>query len=495
MKYVAFLFLAAITLIVETVPARANPSVPTYHGDLERSGLFTVPGLTWDRARSLHVDPAFHSELSGHVYAQPLYWQPPGSSPALLIATTEDNVVYALDAHTGRIVWKRKLGIPVARSLLPCGNIDPVGITGTPAIDPATETLFLDADVAQPSGPHHLVFALALKDGAILPGWPVDIVEALAGKNPPFIARFQNQRGALLVIGGTLYVPFGGNWGDCGSYHGTVVGISLSDPRKVARWSTRAVGGGIWAPGGIASDGASLFVATGNTFNAKAWADGEAVIRLPLNLEGPADEKDFFAPDDWRSLDARDADLGGTSPVLFDLPAGNARRSRVIALGKDGKAYLLDASNLGGISGALTVAKVSTRGIFAAAAAYPVGDSVYVAFPGTGTGCPKGYGGSGLVVLAIRRGGPPALRTAWCAQVSGLGAPIVTTTNGRSNPIVWVLGAEGDNRLHAFKGTTGEDLFSGPEQGLTGLRHFQTLIATDDHLYIGADETIYAFAF
>lgn len=484
--------LAAVALNAAGLPARADSSVLTYHGDSERSGHFIVPGLTWERARSLHLDPAFHADLSGNVYAQPLYWQPAGSSPALLIAVTEDNVVYALDAHTGHIVWKRELGTPVARSLLPCGNISPLGITGTPVIDPASQTLFLDADVAQSSEPHHLVFALALKDGAILPGWPVDVAAALAGKQPLFIARVQNQRGALLVVAGTLYVPFGGHWGDCGPYHGTLVGISLSDPRKVMSWATRAVGGGIWAPGGVASDGTSLFVATGNTFDAKTWGDGEAVIRLPPDLQGPADAKDFFAPDDWRSLDARDTDLGGTSPVLFDVPAGNGRQSLVIALGKDGKAYLLDAANLGGIGGALAVAKVSTREIFAAAAAYPMADSVYVAFPGTGAACPKWEWGGGLVVLAIR-GTPPALTTAWCAPVSGVGAPIVTTTDGRSDPIVWDLGAEGDNRLHAFKGDTGEALFSGPS--LDGLRHFQTLIATQDRLYVGADGTIYAFAF
>jgi outer membrane protein assembly factor BamB len=488
------LALVAAAVIAGFLPARADPSVLTYHGDAERSGRFTVPGLSWDRARSLHLDAAFHAELSGHVYAQPLYWQPPGSSPALLIAVTEDNVVYALDAHTGRIVWKRELGTPVARSSLPCGDISPLGITGTPAIDPASETLFLDADVAQSSEPHHLVFALALKDGAIKAGWPVDVAAALAGKQPPFVARVQNQRGALLVVGGTLYVPFGGHWGDCGSYHGTLVGISLSDPHRFTRWSTLAVGGGIWAPGGVASDGTSLFVATGNTFNATTWADGEAVIRLPLDLQGPADKKDFFAPDDWHSLDARDADLGGTSPVLFDVPAGTGRQSLVIALGKDGNAYLLDRSNLGGVGGALAVAKVSTRGIFAAAAAYPMTDSVYVAFAGTGTACPKWqWWSGGLVVLAIHGGTPPALTTAWCAPVSGVGAPIVTTTDGRSNPIVWDLGAEGDNRLHAFKGDTGEALFSGPS--LDGLRHFQTLIATQDRLYVGADGTIYAFAF
>ena len=87
------------------------------------------------------------------------------------------------------------------------------------------------------------------------------------------------------------------------------------------------------------------------------------------------------------------------------------------------------------------------------------------------------------------------MTTAWCAPLSGGGSPIATTTDGRANPIVWILGAEGDNRLHGYRGDTGEPLFVGPSQELAGLRHFQTLIATENRLYVGADGTIYAFAF
>jgi hypothetical protein len=94
-------------------------------------------------------------------------------------------------------------------------------------------------------------------------------------------------------------------------------------------------------------------------------------------------------------------------------------------------------------------------------------------------------------------GDRPALTTAWCAAVRGAGSPIVTTTDGSPEPIVWMVGAEGDNRLHAFKGDTGEPVSTGEggREAMTGLRHFQTLIATDDRLYIGADDRIYAFAF
>lgn len=100
-------------------------------------------------------------------------------------------------------------------------------------------------------------------------------------------------------------------------------------------------------------------------------------------------------------------------------------------------------------------------------------------------------------MLKITGGDRPALTTAWCAAVHGAGSPIVTTTDGHSEPIVWMLGAEGDNRLHGFKGESGEPVLAGkaPQETMTGLRHFQTLIATDERLYVGADDRIYAFAF
>lgn len=495
MRRILLSFLVAVAVISGGVVVVAEPfSVLGYHGSRNRSGLFIVPNLTWNRARSLHFDSAFHAELSGQLYAQPLYWRPADARPALLIAVTENNVVQALDARTGHEVWKRQLGTPVKREALPCGDIAPLGVTGTPVIDAARETLYLDAAVSLPSGPSHLLFALSLKDGAILPGWPVDIQGVLAGQDPPFIAAGQNQRGALLVVNDTLYVPFG-SFFDCRPYHGTVIGVSLADPHKVTRWSTRAAGGGVWAPGGVASDGISLFIATGNTFDTTDWADGEAVIRLSPDLQEPTDPDDYFTPADWRDLDAQDSDLGGIAPLLIDLPDGDGLRPVVLAIGKNGKAYLLDRGHLGGIGGELAATQVSTRGAYAGAAVYPIADSIYVAFPTEGIGCPQDDSQRGLIVLSIHAGDPPKLTTAWCAQMKGFGSPIVTTTDGRSNPIVWAVGAQGDGFLHAFKGDTGEVLYSGPVQGLAGLHRLQTLIATQDRLYVGADGTIYAFEF
>jgi outer membrane protein assembly factor BamB len=491
------LILLAGALLGTGTPSRAGPaqqSILSYHGHPDRSGNFVVAGLTWDRARSLRLDKDFRPRIAGHVHAQPLYWRAPGSSAAILVLATEDNVVQAIDAGTGAEVWRRSLGKPVARSSLPCGDIDPLGVTGTPVIDEVTEAVYLDAAVDSPSGLRHLVFALSLKDGSTLSGWPVEVAEALKAEGQEFSPVVQNQRGALAILDGTVYVPFGGHYGDCGQYHGFVVGISLSEPRSVKSWATRARGGGIWAPGGISTDGESLFVATGNTFDAATWADGEAVLRLAPDLHRSDDKKDFFAPSDWQALDAGDADLGGSNPLPLDIATPSGGQALILALGKDGKAYLLDRRNLGGIGGSLAIETVDTHAIINAPAAYPASDGVFVAFRGVGAHL-MAWRDAGLTVLKIRPGSPPTMTTAWSAPLRGVGSPIVTTTDGRANPIVWIVGAEGDNLLHAFRGDTGEPLFTGPSQPMAGLRHFQTLIATEDRLYVGADGAIYAFAF
>jgi hypothetical protein len=487
----------ALLLGIAVFTSAHAQSVTTYHGSADRSGNFVVPTLTWERARSVHLDPSFHPRISGHVYAQPLYWRLPGSASGQLFVATEDDNVYAIDARSGREIWARSLGRPVPLSTQPCGNIDPLGITGTPVIDEAAQAIYLDAMVAEASVPHHRIFALSLKDGAPLPGWPVDVAEALAAQGQRFNSRFQNQRGALALLAGRVYVPYGGHSGDCGDYRGWVVGLRLQNPRDIVSWNTRGRGGGIWAPGGIAGDGRSLFIATGNTIGVSAWSDGEAVFRLAPDLHHDELPQDFFAPSDWRALDARDADLGGTNPLPLDVPSAGASAALILALGKDARAYLLDRNRLGGIGGSLASETVSTGPILTAPASYPAGDGVYVAFQGHGARCPDTRRDDALTVLQIRAGSPPTLVTGWCGALRGEGSPIVTTTDGRANPIVWILGAEGDDRLHGYRGDTGEPLFAGggAEDAMTGLRHFQSLLATDDRLYVGADGRLYAFAF
>jgi outer membrane protein assembly factor BamB len=224
------------------------------------------------------------------------------------------------------------------------------------------------------------------------------------------------------------------------------------------------------------------------------WSDGEAVLRFSPDLARPIESRDYFVPLDWRDLDRHDLDLGGTAAIPLDVTGQNGPRKLIFAIGKTGEAYLLDRDNLGGVGRAFASARVTTNIAIASPAVWSAAGEVFIVLQGEGAHCPRGEPTDGLVALKIRADPARAIETAWCSSVARAGSPIVTTTDGRSDPIVLVVGAEGDNRLHAFRADDGEPLATPPET-MGGLHHFQTLIAADDRLYVAADGAIYAFEF
>ncbi len=391
-------------------------SVLQHHNNATRDGFYVDSSLSKAAIANFHVDTTFAgATVSGPTYAQPLYLAGSGGGPDLVIVATEQNHVYAFDASTGgKAVWDMSLGTPLPKSRLAtlrngCGNIDPLGITGTPVIDAATRTIYLDAmTIASTNATaQHQVFALDAGTGAIKSGWPVDLNSTAMSGSTTFDSLAENQRGALILLGGKVFVPFGGHVGDCGVYHGWIVGISTTDPTQVSTWVSRAIAGGIWAPGGIASDGQSLIFATGNTENQSntfsappTWQDGETIFRLPPSLSFSGQNADYFTPTNWAALDNADTDIGGTAPVIVSVP-GATPSSLVVGLGKDGNAYLLDHSNFGGLGTPLVLASVATGLIINASAAYTTPNGSYVVFKGTGKSCPSGQSG-GLVAFKNR---------------------------------------------------------------------------------------------
>jgi len=92
---ITFLLIALIGACSPIEARSQQDSVLTYHGSPDRSGNFIVPGLTWERARSVYLDEKFRARVSGNVYAQPLYWRAAGSSSGMLLVATEDATVHA----------------------------------------------------------------------------------------------------------------------------------------------------------------------------------------------------------------------------------------------------------------------------------------------------------------------------------------------------------------------------------------------------------------
>jgi outer membrane protein assembly factor BamB len=471
-----------------------------HHKNASRDGVFIEPSLTKAAVSAkLRLDPAFNATVAGAVFAQPLYFTAGPLGRDVVIVATASNEVSALDAATGRAIWRRTLGPPVARANLPCGDVDPVGITGTPVIDRASRTIFLDTMTTPDAGvtKRHLVFALSVDDGSTRAGWPFDVT-GIASGGVGFEAAHQNQRAGLALLDGVVYVPYGGHSGDCMPYYGWVVGVPLDRSRPAAGWRTRALGGGVWGVGGIASDGRDLFVTTGNTLTNQGWQDGEAVIRLGPGPTYSGAAADYYAPSNWAQLDQLDLDLGGTGPVLFDLP-GFTPSSLIVALGKDGKAYFVDRARLGGIGGEVVVRAVSHK-IRSAPAVYRTRAGLRIAFFGlgnlgpAGNGCPLTGGPYDLTVITLTPGatGNP-VGWAWCAAVGGQGgAPIVTIADGvGSEAIVWIVSAEGANALHAFDGDTGAPLLLAPIP-LGPTRHFLAPIAAKGRIYSAADGRVFA---
>jgi len=466
------------------LPTDAQVNVTQEHNNLSRDGLYVDAGFTPAAAAGLTRDLNFNGTISGNVYAQPLYIEGGPNGP-MIIAVTESNNVYALNATTGTVIWQRTdIGPPVT-SGLPCGNINPAGITGTPVVDLASRSLFFDA-LIDGTTKKHFIYSLNVDTGATNPNWPVDVNATATYNLMTFTSLVQEERGGLALVNGIVYVSYSGYLGDCGTYHGWVVGVTINNPSNVGAWATTAIGGGIWGHGGVASDGTNMFVITGNTFNTGGiWSGGEAIIRLQAGPIWSGQLTDYWAPTNWLSLDNGDTDLGGVSATLIDVP-GATPSQLVLALGKDGNAYLLDRNNLGGITAPVAQANVSGVNRGTSAVTYHTSQGTYFGF----------HNDAGAIsAYKVTATNPPTIMGAWSMSQNGRGSPWVTTTDGTNNFIVWVAGVQGDQRLHGYNADTGAVIYAGggANELMTGTRQWNTGMVARGRIYFGADNKVYAF--
>jgi len=501
MKFLFFIFSVVFACLWSAVvPANAQVNVTQFHNDDSRDGLYIDSAFTHDVAANLKRDLNFDGTIAGNVYAQPLYLDNGPGGRATIIVATESNNVYALDALDGNVIWQRNVGPPVSAGDLVCTKFDPMGIIGTPIVDLPSRALFLDAITTPDGGAtiKHLIISLNVDTGDINAGWPVDVAETATYNGKTFNAAIQQQRPALGIVSNILYVGYG-SMADCSVFHGWLVGVPINDPATVTAWASATHGGSwrgaIWGVGGVASDGKNPFVTTGNTFNTGGnWDGGEAVIRFQPGPIFSGDPSDYWVPTNWLQLDGPDLDLGSSGPLLVDVP-GATPSHLVVALGKDGNAYLVNRDNLGGIGLPVASAHVADTEIAQAAVTYRTNESTYVAFRAST---------QMLTAFQITAADPPAIVNAWSVERGngGCGSPFVTSTDGINDMIVWVVGTEpthgtgGDQRLHAYDGNTGVVVYNGggPDELMAGTHNFSTTgIAARGRIYVAGDNKVYAF--
>ncbi|MBO0872369.1 MAG: PQQ-binding-like beta-propeller repeat protein [Pseudonocardia sp.] len=390
---------------------RLGADWPTYHGDNARAGFSA------DDPDPVNPAVAWQARLDGAVYASPIV------VGQRVIAATEAGSLYALDAHTGAVLWRAHLADPVPGSDLPCGNIDPIGITGTPAYDPSTDLVFA---VATQAGVVHTLYGVDAASGQVRQHRPADA----PGSDP----ATHLQRGALLVSGGMVYVPYGGNYGDCGQYLGRVVALPVSGTGPMLGFAvptTREAG--MWAPpGATALPAGDLLVTTGNGEAVSGdWDHSDSVLRLSPTLE----LRDGFAPTEWAEENSEDADLGSTGPVL--LPGAR----QVVAAGKGGGVYLADVDALGGVGGQR--AKLSNCQSYGGGAATPGSGGASVAY----LPCESG-------LLQVLVGPGDRMAKGWQAPKKITGSPVVV---GRT---VWSV--QRDGTMYALDARDGRQLATVP---------------------------------
>jgi polyvinyl alcohol dehydrogenase (cytochrome) len=298
-----------------------------YHGNGARTGA--VAGLP--AAGPLSI--AWSASLGGAVYGQPLV------VGDIVIAATERDEIFGLDRATGAIRWHVRVGTPVPLSRQPCGDIDPLGITGTGVYDSQTQLAYF---VAQSGPDGHVLVGVDPANGSVRLRRTVP--------SPEHQPADDQQRGALALGSGYVYVVYGGHFGDCGDYIGSVVAMPIGASGAIHSYLVpTAKQGGIWSSGGpaIGPDG-TVYVSVGNGAAASTSFDGSnSVTALTPTLTRTG----IFAPTDWRQLSANDQDLGSSSPALLG-------DGRILQVGKDGTGYLLDATRLGGVGGQLAAGQV-----------------------------------------------------------------------------------------------------------------------------------------
>jgi hypothetical protein len=481
------------------LPAQASESVLQRGKNSQRTATFVEPSLTTAAVGSAKfgADTTFNTaaKFTGNLEGVPLFvaGSQPGKGMYIVASHGGGNsVLTAIDETSGMTLWSHVLGA--------AGN----GVRSTPVID-ANGIVYTAFD-ASTGGAHFEIHASSIANmGAEVTGWPVNasnVTSSNGDKLGGFDVGKEIQRGALSLVNGILYVPFGGVYGDGPPYKGFVVAVNTANPTQVGGWSASGDRSGLWQGGGLASDGTSIFATTSNGSDG-THKDSEEVVRITGMGTSSHAAKDVFFPSSWKTWDGQDNDFGASSPLVVQF--SGACQAMVVSPSKPGHLFFMDPTNLGGADGStplreLVLATNANPGgeykvFYAAPTAYISTSGVHVALEArTDANCPGATGGDKLVSVKVdMTTTPPTPSVAWCVGVQGgedRHSPISTTTDGVANAIVWFVQNSG---LSAFDGDKGGNaLFTSTPCG--NVEKQTSPIAADGHVVVGADGKLCSYS-
>jgi hypothetical protein len=481
-------------------------SVLTYHNDLARTGQnLREVELTPASVSSGQFGPLFSYPVDGEVYAQPLYVPgvivPGKGIHNIVIVATEHDSVYAFDADNGlgAALWHVSFldaaqGVTAAQaSELQCQAITPeVGITGTPVIDAATNTLYVMAMTEERSTGEfaHRLHALDVATGAERPLSPVEIQASVPGSGDgngtlQFKPWLYKQRAGLLLINGIIYTAWSSHC-DSGNYHGWIIGYDAKTLRQTAAFvaTPNSYAGAFWQSGAApaADSSGNLYVVSGNGIfdGARGGSDfGESVLKLSRQLA----ISDYFTPYNAAALSDQDIDLGSSGALLLPDEAGSAAHPHLAMTGsKAGTVYLLDRDQLGHFqpdnNNQIVQSLVSSVGPLFGIPAY-FHNTVYFS-----------AAQDQVKAFSIRNGRlSPAPVSASSSTLDAPGSVPSISANGVSGGILWTIDA--DAQLLAYDAA---DLSHPLYQGSTGSYiKFSTPTVANGKVYVGTSASVLVF--
>ncbi len=441
--------------------------------------------LTTANVNQFQFGKLFSYPVDGYVFAQPLYVEgvniPGEGIHNVVYVATEGDSVYAFDADNngegGGQLWKASF-VNAANGVttIPQGDVedgddipDQIGITATPVIDPAINTLFVVARTKEVSNGVtsyvQRLHALDITTGAEQPGSPVVIEGSVSGTGVgsvggtlSFDPLRENPRPGLLLANGTVYIGWG-SLEDIDPFHGWLMGYNETTLQQVSVFCTTPNGndGGIWqGGGGIAADGnGNIFLETGNgTFDANtSGVDyGETVVKF-TTTGGILSVADYFSPFDQATLSTNDWDLAAGGEMLLPDQAGTYPHV-MLAAGKGSTIYELNRDALGGFNTTANLNLLTVPAVIG-------GDLINSGNRAGGPAYWQGqvyYAGSNSYPMQFSLQGS-LISTLPIAQSSKLfpypgGSPTVSA-NGSTNGIVWLLQTDnyatsGAAKLRAF---------------------------------------------
>jgi len=352
-----------VFLAIASISTFAQIAVLTQHNDNYRTGQNTSETiLTPANVNANQFGKLFSQTVDGYIYAQPLYVPnvviPGNGTHNVVYVATEHDSVYAFDADSkSAALWQTSFINPskgitsVSSSDVGCSDLVPeIGVTGTPAIDAASNTMYVLAKTKENGAFLQRLHALDITTGAEKFGGPVVIQATLGEKFDPLRHA---QRPGLLLQNGLVYIAWASHC-DITPYHGWVMAYDAQTLQQKSVWNSTKSGGlgGIWQGGaGMAADSQNnLFLATGNgTFdhNIKGPDFGDSVVKMKFNKAGKLHPADYFSPYDEQYLEDTDLDLGSGGVLLIPDLAKGKHRFLLVQVGKEGTVYVVNRSHMG----------------------------------------------------------------------------------------------------------------------------------------------------